>query len=167
MKKIPLHSKKYPGLFALVDDADYPWLMQFCWSPNLAAPGRFYAETRTGGHRVYMHKLLTGYRETDHRDRDSLNNQRSNLRDTSRQQNLANRGKYRRDPHAASGSKYKGVHYHGEPQRVKRWQATITVNGKQKSLGYFCAEEGAAFAYDRAAREYFGEYACTNFDLAA
>jgi hypothetical protein len=43
--------------------------------------------------------------------------------------------------------------------------AFITVAGQFRSLGSHATAEEAARAYDKAAREAFGEFACTNADL--
>lgn len=91
----------------------------------------------------------------DHLDRDPLNNQRDNLRLASRSQNGANRN-IRKN----SLSGYKGVSWH---KTAKKWTAKLTLNGKLIHLGYFDDPIDAAKAYDQAAREYFGEFAVTNF----
>jgi hypothetical protein len=59
-----------------------------------------------------------------------------------------------------SASKYKGVTRRGE-----RWRAYITIGGRFRSLGSHATAGEAARAYDAAAREAFGEFACTNADL--
>lgn len=41
------------------------------------------------------------------------------------------------------------------------WQARITVNGREISLGYFKTIEEAATAYTQGAKRFFGEYART------
>lgn len=56
-------------------------------------------------------------------------------------------------------SKYKGVSF---VQSLKRWRASIKVNGKSKSLGVFTNETDAALAYNKAARELFGESSYQN-----
>jgi hypothetical protein len=55
---------------------------------------------------------------------------------------------------------YKGVSWH---QGAAKWQASIRVNRKSFGLGVFPTPEDAARAYDRAARQHFGEYAYLNF----
>ena len=44
----------------------------------------------------------------------------------------------------------------------KPWKAKITACGKAIYLGYFTTQEEAATAYNRAAKELFGEHACLN-----
>jgi hypothetical protein len=90
----------------------------------------------------------------DHRDGDGLNCRRQNLRHVTNSLNQANKH------HVWSASKFKGV-----TKRATRWRAYITVDGKFRSLGSHATAEEAARAYDKAAREAFGEFACTNEDL--
>lgn len=88
----------------------------------------------------------------DHIDYDK-NNKRIRL--ATIQENL----RYRKKSKKAKG-KYKGVTYR---RRDKLWEAKITIDGKAICLGYFKLEVEAAKAYDKAAREYFKEFALTNF----
>lgn len=89
MKLIPLNSRKYPGLSAMVDDEDFERLSRYRWNPY-TGPNRstFYAITsqREAGKRrtIYMHVMCA--RECpaalvrDHKDGNGLNNQRENIR---------------------------------------------------------------------------------------
>jgi len=83
--------------------------------------------------------------EIDHRDRDALNDSKSNLREATRQQNLQNR----RKPKDCS-SKYKGVYW--EDSR-KKWKAGIRINKVLKFLGRFDKELDAHEAFARVAKE--------------
>jgi len=109
---------------------------------------------------LYLHREILGVTEprvkVDHLNGDGLDNQRENLRACSTAQNNMNRAKRRR----RSSSTYKGVCWH---TRYGRFQAEIKLNGKSKFLGMFETEVDAALAYDAAAREHFGQFACTNF----
>lgn len=102
-----------------------------------------------------MHALITGWPRVDHRDGNGLNNQRTNLRQATALQNMWNRRKT-----AAAASRYKGVTWY---RPTKRWTAAIRVGGRVRYLGYFRDEQAAARAYDTAAREVHGEFACLNF----
>lgn len=165
MKTVPLGGKKAAGRVALVDDEDYDLVMQHGWSvweyqrnPGCHPVGP-YARTnfRREGRRVpvMMHVLITGYAETDHRDGNGLNNQRSNLREVSHRQNMANRRKGLR-----GSSRFKGVSWYA-PSR--KWKAQIRTGGRHFYLGLFADEAAAARAYDRVALEFWGEFARLNF----
>lgn len=60
---------------------------------------------------------------------------------------------------AKRSSQYKGVYW---AKHCKMWRASIGSNYKDRHLGYFKNEQGAAFAYNAAAVELFGEYAALN-----
>lgn len=91
----------------------------------------------------------------DHRNGDTLDNRRTNLRICTRLDNARNQRKIR------GVSRFKGVGLHRG-----KWLARIRgPESKVVHLGYFASERDAALAYDRAARQYHGEFACTNADL--
>ena len=102
-----------------------------------------------------MHKLLTGWPLTDHADHDGLNNQRYNLRPATSGQNLQNSL-----PRISARSPYKGAIWNSQQ---RKWQAEIRMDGRKRHLGYFLSDLEAAYTYDAAARELFGEFACPNF----
>ena len=167
MKTVPLRGKKAAGRVALVDDEDYDLVMQHKWRVSehvgtaTKRPWGPYAVTsfkdddgrkRTLG----MHKMLTGSPLTDHADHDGLNNQRHNLRPATRRQNGHNsRGRI------VKASRFKGVLW---CRRRRMWEARIGLGDrKYHSLLFTPSQKEAAYAYDAAARELFGEFACTNF----
>lgn len=78
----------------------------------------------------------------DHIDGNRANNQRSNLRLATNQQNQGNR-------------KAKGYHF---MKNRNKWCAQIRVDGKLKTLGLYTTEEEAAKVYREAHKEYFKEF---------
>lgn len=164
MMAIALSGKKGAGRVALIDDEDWPLVGGRKWHlfEYPSAPGRRnkgpYAITSMCSDgkptTMLMHTAITGWPRTDHEDHDGLNNQRYNLRSATSAQNQHNRR-----PNIKSSSRYKGVCW---IRRDRRWQVAIGINGAQRYLGYFTSEEEAALAYNAAALELYGAYACLN-----
>lgn len=80
-----------------------------------------------------------------------------NCRFATRKQQAQNRRR-----RVTSGSPYKSVHQRSSG----RWRASIFANGKRVNLGHFATAEAAALAYDKAAKQYFGDHASLNFPEA-
>lgn len=95
----------------------------------------------------------------DHKDRNPLNNRRSNLRFVTGSQNAVNKSKAK-----GTTSKYRGVSWRGYASQKKPWYAySRSPDGKQLSLGHFTNEDDAARAYDAFAKTRWGEFAPLNF----
>lgn len=159
-KEIPLSQ----GKVAIVDAADYEWLMQWRWHAgkrgNVWYAARPLSRVENGGkvRQQYMHRQILDAQKgqnIDHVSGDGLDNRRANLRVCNKSQNGCNKG-----PDADNASGYKGV---GWRQARNKWRARIKVNGKEISLGHFVTIEEAARAYDEAARLYHGDFAWLNF----
>lgn len=151
------------GKYALVDPGDFYWLNSFDWFTKKNSKS-FYAvrmdnESAKWGKTVTMHRQIMGFPEgllVDHRNRDGLDNQRSNLRIATRCQNRCNTNINK----VGCSSQYRGVHW---DKQVKRWRAALQSQGKYIGLGYFDSEIAAAKAYDAAARKYHKDFAMLNF----
>ena len=144
------------GKFAIVDAANYEWLNQYKWTA-MKAGTMWYARRHSKGKSYLMHREIMQPPPgmvVDHSDHNGLNNLESNLRVCTPTQNQRNCR-----PIGGSSS-YKGVSYDKEH---RKWEAGITVKGKRIHIGLFDTEIEAARAYDRKARELFGEYAYLNF----
>ena len=102
MKKIGLVGQRGTDLFALVDVEDFEKLSQFRWYYNSKggyAQRWFMLDGKVKW--VKMHHEVLPRREgfdVDHRDRNGLNNQRSNLRYVSHRENLTNNVQKRPSP---------------------------------------------------------------------
>lgn len=161
---VPLGGKIADGRTTLVDDEDYDAVMQYRWHAMMVRRLHLlygpYARTCLRGADgtkvfLYLHTYLTGYERTDHKDGNSLNNQRSNLRAVTHSQNMMNQR-----PRKNTSSRFKGVSW---VKGCQKWRAYISADHKFRFLGSFDVEEEAARAYDKAARERAGEYAWLNF----
>lgn len=104
---------------------------------------------------VYLHKYILDVVDSDiyvdHKDRNVLNNCKSNLRVCTAKENGRNRG-VRRD----NTSGFPGVR---KEKRTGRWTARITCDGKEISLGTYETFREAVFARCEGEKQYFGEFA--------
>src|ERR1035437_2667576 len=148
------------GFKTQVDDLDYHWLNQWKWRVALTQWGNYAVRTdySNGKKNISMHRVILGLTnpkvQGEHRDRNGLNNQRSNLRPANNQQNSINQVGCNKT------SKYKGVFFDKERNK---FAAQIKVNYKSTFIGLFISEIDAAIAYDKRAKELFGEFAYLNF----
>jgi len=153
--RIPLHSRKYPGRFTLIDEEDYELVNQYRWCPNVR-PHTTYAVASPG---LRLHRLILGVSDSsilvDHINHDGLDNRRDNLRVASTHQNIWNSR-----PRGGSSSRFRGVRWH---PRAGRWCVANSTGGVAKDYGSFLDEVLAGHVADRVARKVYGEYAYLNF----
>lgn len=150
------------GYSTLVDEASLLELSRYRWCADVR-PGGVYAITGTGGLMRRMHRLLcgaAGKQRADHWNGDTLDNRIANLRVCSPAQNNTNTRKISHRKGMEPVSRFKGV---SRNCTATRWVARIVVAGRDTHIGAFDSEEEAARAYDRAAVQHFGEFACLNF----
>lgn len=142
------------GHLAQVDDDIYLIVKDHFWHFNEAKVYRTIKTKIQSLHRLVLGDPPDDSMVIDHIDRNPLNNQRSNLRFATPQQNSFNRAG---GNHFKSTSKYKGV------SKVKsKWRSTISHNDKKHHLGYHATEASAALAYNLMAKELFGVFAFLN-----
>jgi len=164
---IPL--RNYRGkvvAYTLIDEQD-AYLARLTWhlkSDGYAARFRTRRNHHNGSGRgkfLRLHRVILDAPpgvEVDHINRNRLDNRRSNLRLATDGENARN---CKRNTRNTSG--YKGVHF---DDRVRRWGASVVLDGRAYWMGLFDTPEQAAFAYDFAATALHGEFAATNFQLS-
>ena len=98
---------------------------------------------------MFVHGYLPEY--LDHKDGNKMNNNITNLRPATSQENNRNAGLSR-----VNTSGVTGVNFH---PIMGKWRAYITVDDKQINLGYYLVKDLAVEARRKAEKEYFGEFA--------
>lgn len=146
----------------LFDVSDAGVVMNLGWYAHRSRSG-IYVRTDVyayGKRKSYqMHRLLVGAKLGeiwDHRNGNTLDNRRSNLRLATSSQNAANgkpRGKY---------SEFKGV---TRDKRTGKWVAQIGKDYEHIHIGTYTDELVAAAAYDISARHHHGEFARLNLGV--
>lgn len=138
----------------LFDSEDEDLISQYNWFMQNG-----YAACYIKGKSVFMHRLILGLEDPktlgDHKDGNTLNNCRSNLRAATHSENRRNSRKERN-----CTSQFKGAYYESDRGR---FHSQIGIQGKTYNLGRYADERLAGKAYDRKALELFGEFAHINF----
>lgn len=146
------------GEFAIIDEADLPFVSQTTWRahPCNRQRGGFYAASDRG----YMHRLIMSASKNqlvDHINGDGLDNRRINLRIASHRENCIN-------SIVANSTGFRGV----EALPSGKWRAKVCVHKKPYRSAPFATVEEAAAAYDELAQIHHGDFAILNFpDRAA
>jgi hypothetical protein len=146
------------GKQAIVSDEDYDLVNQHKWYYDKTT-GYAKRDVRVDGKRkcIYMHRFINSTNDgelTDHINGNRLDNQRNNLRSCNFTQNHANK-----KIESKFSSKYKGVYWQ---KNRSKWIAMIRINRKGHYLGCFTDEKEAAKAYNKRAKDFFGEFARLN-----
>lgn len=159
---------KFSDTFVLVDEDNYEKLNKFTWycrrSNHTRKDGSVCIDLRpmrVEGPRnarkyIYMvHDILPKKQgvEIDHKNRNTLDNRRCNLRYATSAQN-----KYNRAAEYDSSTKIKGV----QVNRIGKWNALIRFNGKRLYLGNFTTKEEAGNAYNKASIKLHKEFSYKN-----
>jgi hypothetical protein len=159
MMKVPVGN----GLYAIVDNEDYEKVSTHNWCLNNY--GYVWRKRKDSeqddwpSSHILLHRWILGIKDkcvlVDHRDRNPLKNIKENLRIANKSYNSMNSKPNREN----STTGYKGVSFRKDRGK---YQSYIHKNGKKINLGTFSEPEKAALAYNQAAVELFGEYACLN-----
>jgi hypothetical protein len=155
------------GKWVILDQEDYYRLSGFKWYVN-GNGVNFYAFRNMvvgpGLTRMKsMHREIMGSPKgmlVDHRNRDTFDNRRANLRLATHSQNSCNSNINK----AGRSSQYRGVSF---DRKRKYWNVQVVLEGKYVFFGRYKSEIEAAKAYDEAARKYHGEFARLNFPKTA
>ena len=158
-KTIPLTQ----GYETIVDTEDYDRLVSMGrWHVQKMGENQIYArrQERVDGKQkaLLMHRIVMNASKgfhVDHKNGKGLDNRKLNLRLCTKSQNAMNGSS-----HSDGSSKFKGVWWH---KSHNKWGAQIMTDGKLNHLGSFEKEVDAAKAYDKAAKEFHGEFARLNF----
>ena len=150
------------GKYAIIDSEDFERINKHKWY-TFYDNWNWYAVRnirKVNGKRTMqrMHRVIMNCPEgleIDHRNHDTLDNRKCNLRICTHAQNHYNKKSQK------GISKFKGVSWH---KRHKKWAAYIGLNNKDIYLGLFINEIDAAKAYDKKAKELFGDFAYLNFN---
>lgn len=158
-----VYLKLSSGQKVKVDREDLSRLEKHTWRATKGTTGRLRVvtsiRTKAGVRNITMGAFLMkppkGKQVYPRRFNEALDYRKENLIVCS----LAERQRLLPKKRTESSSKYRGVSFaRGE----KKWRAGIEVDGKSINLGSFKNEDDAALAYNKAAREHFGEMAYQN-----
>lgn len=155
MKKIPLTR----GKFALIDDEDYEWLNQWKWQAHRDGySGDFSATRREKIPGKKTRKTIIMSREImntpkgmkcDHKNHNTLDNRKSNLRNCTHAQNMRNhKGAYKNSTTGVLGVTPTPCGFRG----------AISINGKMIFFPVRKTIEQAKKDREEAEKKYYGEF---------
>lgn len=156
--EILVYSEKFGNKIFTIDAEDYEKCKNIHWCIHKSQCGTdeiyFYAKTNDISiKKELLHRFLMNAQKgeiIDHKNKNTLDNRKSNLRKCDKSKNGQNRKK-----HSNNKSGYTGVTW---SKKDEKWMAYIMVKQKFINLGYFIDIEEAAAFRKKAELNYFGEY---------
>jgi hypothetical protein len=146
------------GEQAIADDEDFEFLSQWKWYFDRYAMRN--ERVNRGQRKVLMRRVIMntpeGF-ETDHINRNKLNNRKANLRICTTFENQANKKK----------SLNKSSIYKGVSKLKDKWISQVVCGKRLTFIGLFNQEHHAALAADLWNRDLYGQFARTNFKADA
>jgi hypothetical protein len=146
---------KIKGYNVLIDDDIAPLILSRKWHVSRRKGRVYFASTvHTNSGRSFeirLHRLLACAVDglfVDHKNGNTLDNRRENLRICTNAENTRNQPDRQRNK----------VGYRGVSKVRDKFKAKITFNGKNIHIGYFSTPKEASQAYEKKARELFGEF---------
>lgn len=147
------YSSSDPSIEFYFDLEDYDKIKDYCWNVRKTKNRKGYVSTDTKNGKIEMHRFLMGFpknMDVDHINGLPYDNRKENLRICTHQQNIMNSKLSKNNKSGKTGVCW--------VNREEKWLATITINNKQKFLGYFDNFDDAVKAREEAEEKYFGEY---------
>jgi hypothetical protein len=146
-----------------VDESDHKWLKKYKW--NFAKTGiktyivRTFIDENGKVNTVYIHRQIMGLNkgeklQVDHKDRNTFNNCRSNLRIATQSQNLRNSRKNKNKT---------GLHGVHEDKNTHKFISQIQSDDGKVHLGCYDTPELAGMARDIATHFFHGEFGVYNY----
>jgi hypothetical protein len=153
------------GYDVLIDDEDYILIKDYKWSadPRLGKDAVYFKCYTGGGKKhskhIYLHRLIAGAREpsrgnnrknnvVDHKNLNTLDCRKENLRICTHKKNTRNR----------RGKRGRLLPTGVRQASKNRYEARICANGHEKYLGCFKNIEDASMAYRRAAKRIYRDF---------
>jgi hypothetical protein len=121
---------------------------------NIAPPGEPWKNISIKMHREVLGLKRGDARRGEHRNGDTLDNRRSNLRPATDSQNAMNR----RRIVANNTSGHKGVYFRPR-SKSNQWGAFVKLHGKMIHLGFRATKEEAIALRLAGEKQYYGEFA--------
>lgn len=139
------------GEIFIFDLEDYALISKYYWVIHNGNKTYRRVVTKTNGKMTPMHQILTGKTNIDHKNRNTFDNRRSNLRDATYSQNSQNRTRQSNNTSGIIGVSF--------DNQSDVWKARININKHQHTIYTGVSFKDAVITRLKAEKEYYGEFA--------
>jgi hypothetical protein len=154
--KFLVESRKFGNFKVIIDVEDWDKIKEYKWYVNYNPYTKSFYAITTNKQQIKLHRFIMDVSnpkiKVDHKDHNTLDNRKYNLRICDQSENLRNCRISKRNT-----SGYKGVSKTGD-----KWKAQININNKRTYLGLYKDKKEAARIYNENAIKYYKEFAYLN-----